>query len=67
MARKPLMAGNWKMHLNHLEAMHLVQDLAFRLTDADLEAVEGVGDARAKEIREGIRRLQEVDIVDRYR
>lgn len=42
MARKPLMAGNWKMHLNHLEAMHLVQDLAFRLTDADLEAVEVV-------------------------
>jgi diadenylate cyclase len=36
-------------------------------SDADLEAVEGVGEARAKEIREGIRRLQEVDIVDRYR
>jgi diadenylate cyclase len=35
-------------------------------SDADLEAVEGVGEARAKEIREGIRRLQEVDIVDRY-
>ena len=28
---KPLMAGNWKMNLNHFEAMHLVQDLAFRL------------------------------------
>lgn len=38
----PLMAGNWKMNLNHFEAMHLVQDLAFRLTDADLEAVEAV-------------------------
>ena len=36
-------------------------------SEAELEAVEGVGDARAKEIREGIRRLQEVDIVDRYR
>ncbi len=35
-------------------------------SDADLESVEGVGDARAKEIREGIRRLQEVDMVDRY-
>jgi diadenylate cyclase len=35
-------------------------------SDTDLEAVEGVGEARAKEIREGIRRLQEVDIVDRY-
>ena len=42
MARKPLMAGNWKMNLNHFEAMHLVQDLAFRLTDDDLEAVEVV-------------------------
>ncbi|MCZ3386546.1 MAG: triose-phosphate isomerase [Actinomycetia bacterium] len=38
--RIPLMAGNWKMNLNHLEAMHLVQDLAFRLTEADLDAVE---------------------------
>jgi diadenylate cyclase len=36
-------------------------------SDADLEAVEGVGSARAREIREGISRLQEVDIVDRYR
>ena len=32
----------------------------------ELESVEGVGDARAREIREGLRRLQEVDIVDRY-
>ena len=44
-------------------------DLESLLTasDSDLAAIEGVGDARAKEIREGIRRLQEVDIVDRYR
>ncbi|MFL6288131.1 MAG: triose-phosphate isomerase [Actinomycetes bacterium] len=42
MARKPLMAGNWKMNLNHFEAMHLVQDLAFRLTEADLEAIDVV-------------------------
>ena len=33
---------------------------------AELAAVEGVGEARAKEIREGVRRLQEVDMVDRY-
>ena len=39
----------------------------WRPRTTDLEAVEGVGEARAKEIREGIRRLQEVDIVDRYR
>jgi diadenylate cyclase len=36
-------------------------------SDSELEAVEGVGEARAKEIREGLRRLQEVDSVDRYR
>jgi diadenylate cyclase len=34
--------------------------------DSDLEAVEGVGATRAKDIREGLRRLQEVDLVDRY-
>ena len=41
-------------------------DSLLAASDADLEAVEGVGEARAKEIREGIRRLQEVDVVDRY-
>ena len=35
-------------------------------TDAELEAVDGVGDVRAKEIREGLRRLQEINLVDRY-
>ncbi|HVS67752.1 MAG TPA: triose-phosphate isomerase [Mycobacteriales bacterium] len=34
------MAGNWKMNLNHLEAIALVQKLAFSLTDADYDAVE---------------------------
>ena len=34
--------------------------------DAELEGVEGVGDVRAKEIREGLRRLQEINLVDRY-
>ncbi|MBA2768316.1 MAG: triose-phosphate isomerase [Sporichthyaceae bacterium] len=42
MARTPLMAGNWKMNLNHLEALALVQKLAFSLTDEDLDAVEVV-------------------------
>ena len=36
----PLMAGNWKMHMNHLEAIALVQKLAFTLTPKDFEAVE---------------------------
>ncbi len=35
-------------------------------TDAELEAVDGVGDMRAKDIREGLRRLQEINLVDRY-
>ena len=34
MARTPLMAGNWKMNLDHLEANHLVQGLAMALSDA---------------------------------
>ena len=34
-------------------------------SDADLEEVEGV-EERARDIREGLRRLQEVDLVDRY-
>lgn len=38
--RTPLMAGNWKMNLNHLEAIACVQKLAFTLTDADFTAVE---------------------------
>jgi triosephosphate isomerase len=40
--RTPLMAGNWKMNLNHLEAIALVQKLAFSLSDADYDAVEVV-------------------------
>src|SRR5919106_1380187 len=38
--RQPLMAGNWKMNLNHLEAIALVQKLAFSLDETDLEKVE---------------------------
>jgi triosephosphate isomerase len=38
--RTPLMAGNWKMNLNHLEAIAHVQKLAFALTDKDHAAVE---------------------------
>jgi triosephosphate isomerase (TIM) len=40
--RMPLMAGNWKMNLNHLEAIALVQKLAFTLGDKDHDAVEVV-------------------------
>jgi triosephosphate isomerase len=32
--------GNWKMHNNHLEALALTQQLAFRLTDKDFAAAD---------------------------
>lgn len=38
--RTPLMAGNWKMNLNHLEAIAHTQKLAFALADKDYDAVE---------------------------
>ncbi|MEU4111614.1 triose-phosphate isomerase [Streptomyces sp. NPDC048208] len=38
--RTPIMAGNWKMNLNHLEAIAHVQKLAFALADKDYDAVE---------------------------
>ncbi|AWK07959.1 triose-phosphate isomerase [Streptomyces spongiicola] len=38
--RTPLMAGNWKMNLNHLEAIAHVQKLAFALTDKDYDDVD---------------------------
>jgi len=41
-ARKPLIAGNWKMNLNHLEAIALVQKIAFSLKPQHFEAVEVV-------------------------
>jgi triosephosphate isomerase len=39
-ARRPLIAGNWKMHKNHLEAVQLTQKTAWGLTRDDTEAVE---------------------------
>jgi len=41
-------------------------DQMLAATDAELEMVEGVGEIRAKDIREGLRRLQEINLVDRY-
>jgi triosephosphate isomerase (TIM) len=40
--RRPIMAGNWKMNLNHLEAINLVQKLAFSLNEEQLADVEVV-------------------------
>jgi triosephosphate isomerase len=39
-ARKPLIAGNWKMHNNHLEAIALTQKLGFALVDKDFTAAD---------------------------
>jgi diadenylate cyclase len=41
-------------------------DAIVRASQRELESVEGVGSARAREIREGLRRLQEHNLVDRY-
>jgi triosephosphate isomerase (TIM) len=38
--RKPLVAGNWKMHNNHFQAIALVQKLAFALNDKDFDAAD---------------------------
>jgi diadenylate cyclase len=50
---------------------HVVRDFGsldaiIRASHRDLEAVDGVGSVRAREIREGLRRLQEHNLVDRY-
>ncbi len=41
-------------------------DAVVRASHRELEAVDGVGAVRAREIREGLRRLQEHNLVDRY-
>ncbi|MFN8031698.1 MAG: triose-phosphate isomerase [Mycobacterium sp.] len=40
MSRKPLIAGNWKMNLNHFEAIALVQKIAFSLPDKYYDKVD---------------------------
>ncbi|MDP7720975.1 triose-phosphate isomerase [Mycobacterium sp. TY814] len=40
MSRKPLIAGNWKMNLNHFEAIALVQKIAFSLPDKYFDNVD---------------------------
>jgi triosephosphate isomerase len=39
-ARKPLIAGNWKMNLTHLEGIALVQKIAFTLPEKYYDHVE---------------------------
>jgi len=40
MSRTPLMAGNWKMNLNHIEAIALVQKLAYTFNAEDFAALD---------------------------
>jgi triosephosphate isomerase len=40
MSRKPLIAGNWKMNLNHFEAIALVQKIAFALPEKYFDKVD---------------------------
>lgn len=42
MSRTPVIAGNWKMHKDHLEAIQLVQRLAYHLDEQDYEGQEVV-------------------------
>jgi triosephosphate isomerase len=76
-SRVPLMAGNWKMNLNHLEAVHLVQKLALTLADkkhdfgkvevvvvppyTDLRSVQTLVDGDRLQIRYG---AQDVSVHD---
>ena len=54
------------MQTNPVERDFASLDSVVRASQRDLEAVEGVGAVRAREIREGLRRLQEHNLVDRY-
>jgi diadenylate cyclase len=48
--------------VDNLESLEAI----LRASGRELEAIKGVGQARAREIREGLRRLQEHNLVDRY-
>jgi triosephosphate isomerase len=38
--RRPLISGNWKMHHDHIEALHTVRDLGLRLKPQDVAKVD---------------------------
>jgi triosephosphate isomerase (TIM) len=42
MNRRPLIAGNWKMNLNHLEAIALTQKIAYTVRPEVLAAIDAV-------------------------
>ena len=75
MSRTPLIAGNWKMNLNHLEAIGVTQKLYFGLPAkyydhvdvavippfTDLRSVQTVVDADSMPIRYGAQDLSPED------
>jgi triosephosphate isomerase (TIM) len=38
--RRPLVSGNWKMHHDHIEALHTVRDLGLRLKPQDVARLD---------------------------
>ncbi len=38
--RRPLISGNWKMNLNHFEALKLVQELSYQVTRDDVDTLD---------------------------
>jgi triosephosphate isomerase (TIM) len=38
--RRPIVAGNWKLNLDHVEAVHLMSELAMRLRTMDVSPVD---------------------------
>jgi triosephosphate isomerase len=38
--RRPLVSGNWKMHHDHIEALHTVRDLGLRVKPEDVSVVD---------------------------
>ncbi len=65
MTRIPLMAGNWKMNMDHLEATALLQKLAWTLTDLkhDYNKVEAAVIVPFTDIR-SVQTLVEADELD---
>ena len=62
--RKPLIAGNWKMNLNHFEAIALVQKIAFALPDKYFDKVDVTVDQGLHATQIGERRNDgDVDLV----
>src|SRR2546423_13465044 len=51
--RRPIMAGNWKMHHTHLDAIQVVQKLSYRLEDRDYQEGEVVGCPAFTALRSG--------------